>query len=162
MGDFYMEQLVKRKTPVTSNILKAVLIFLTAFSVCITFMMPLVFPLIVVMGVIDFLVFRGMDVEYEYLYVNGTLDVDKIMSKSRRKHLFDMAMNELEILAPAGSPELRQYQSIKPVNYSSREPGAKLYEMIVLKDGGKKRVVFEPGGELLEGMKMMAPRKVLL
>ena len=162
MSDFYTEQLVKRQTPAASRILQGVLILLTACSVCLAFFMPAAVLLILVMGTADFFVFRRLNVEYEYLYVNGTLEVDKIMSRSKRKHVFEMALSDLEILAPAGSPELRQYQGIRPADFSSGLADAGRYEMIILKDGMKTRIIFEPNASILEGMKMMAPRKVLI
>lgn len=40
------------------------------------------------MIVIDVLMFRNLNVEYEYVFVNGDLDIDKIMNKARRKGCF--------------------------------------------------------------------------
>ena len=101
-----------------------------------------------------------MDVEYEYLFVNGSLDIDKIMAKSRRKNMFSMEMTDLEMMAPSGSPELRPYQGLKGTDYSSGMPGADTYEMIVVNNGEKKKIIFEPNKTVCEGLKMLAPRKV--
>ena len=53
-------------------------------------MIPFVELVFLVMIGVDIYLFRSMDIEYEYLYINGNLDVDKIMSKSRRKKVFEM------------------------------------------------------------------------
>ena len=102
------------------------------------------------------------DHEFEYLFVNGALDIDKIMAKSRRKKVFTMELNEMEVLAQAGSAELRPYQGLKTVDFSSGNRDAKQYEMVIVQKGEKKRVVFEPNSTILEGMKMLAPRKVFV
>lgn len=162
MGDFYTEQLVKRKTPSTTVMLKILMILATVLSVALVFIIPFAIIAPVIMICADVFIFRSMDVEYEYLFVNGTLDIDKIMAKSRRKNAFGMEINELEVLAPMGAPELRQYQGLKGTNFSSMTPGARLYEMIVVQKGTKRKIVFEPNESILEGVKMLAPRKVFL
>ena len=50
--------------------------------------------------------FRNLNVEYEYVFVNGDLDIDKIMNKARRKRMFSVDADQMELLAPVGSVEL--------------------------------------------------------
>ena len=158
MGDFYTEQLVKRQKASSTTLIKAILIILTVLSVVLIFMIP--FGIIGPVITLDVFLFRSMDVEYEYLFVNGSLDIDKIMAKSRRKNMFSMEMTDLEMMAPSGSPELRPYQGLKGTDYSSGMPGADTYELIVVNNGEKKKIIFEPNKTVCEGMKMLAPRKV--
>lgn len=162
MGDCYTEQMVKRKAPPKTIMLKGLMILATVLSVMLVFIIPFAIIVPVIMVCADVFVFRSTDVEYEYLFLNGDLDIDKIMSKSRRKNAFGMEISELEVLAPVGAPELRQYQGLKGMNFSSMTPGAKLYEMIVVQKGVKKKIIFEPNTVILEGVKMLAPRKVFL
>ena len=159
MGDFYTEQLVKRQKASSTTLIKAILIILTVLSVVLIFMIPfgIIGPVIIAL---DVFLFRSMDVEYEYLFVNGSLDIDKIMAKSRRKNMFSMEMTDLEMMAPSGSPELRPYQGLKGTDYSSGMPGADTYELIVVNNGEKKKIIFEPNKTVCEGLKMLAPRKV--
>jgi len=156
MGDFYTEQLVKRQKASSTTLIKAILIILTVLSVVLIFMIPFGIIGPVIMIALDVFLFRSMDVEYEYLFVNGSLDIDKIMAKSRRK----MEMTDLEMMAPSGSPELRPYQGLKGTDYSSGMPGADTYELIVVNNGEKKKIIFEPNKTVCEGLKMLAPRKV--
>ena len=157
MGDFYTEQLVKRQKASSTTLIKAILIILTVLSVVLIFMIPFGIIGPVIMIALDVFLFRSMDVEYEYLFVNGSLDIDKIMAKSRRKN---MEMTDLEMMAPSGSPELRPYQGLKGTDYSSGMPGADTYELIVVNNGEKKKIIFEPNKTVCEGLKMLAPRKV--
>ena len=144
MGDFYTEQLVKRQKASSTTLIKAILIILTVLSVVLIFMIPFGIIGPVIMIALDVFLFRSMDVEYEYLFVNGSLDIDKIMAKSRRKNMFSMEMTDLEMMAPSGSPELRPYQGLKGIDYSSGMPGADTYELIVVNNGEKKKIIFEP------------------
>lgn len=161
MNDIYIEQLIKRKTPMKENMIKILLILVTVLVFFFSLMNPLLMLVAIILIVVDVFLFRNMDIEYEYLYINGTLDIDKIMAKSRRKSIFEMDVNDLEIMAPSGAPELRQYQGLKAVNYSSGMPGRQIYEMILSSNGTKKRILIEPQKELVESMWLKAPRKVL-
>lgn len=161
MGDYYTEQLVKRKTPVSAYIIMGALALMTALAVLAMLMFPFGMLIVVAAGLVDYFVFRSLNVEYEYLYVNGNLDIDKIMSKSKRKKVFEMSVSDMELIAPKGAAQLQSFQNIKASDFSSLMPDARLYEMIVVKNGTKQRIVFEPDDVILEGMRMLAPRKVI-
>ena len=104
MGDIYTEQLVKRKNTGKTMVGKIALILITIGIFVLGMMIPLLEFVFLIMIGVDIFLFRSMDVEYEYMYINGSLDIDKIMAKSRRKKAFEMNVSELELLAPAGSP----------------------------------------------------------
>lgn len=162
MSDFYTEQLVKRKATSADMAKRVGLIVLTVASVAAIFLVPFGILAPVIMIVLDIFLFKRFNVEYEYLYVNGDLDIDKIMSKEKRKKIFSMHISELEVLAPTGDPELRPFQNVKAVNYSSLEPNHKTYEMVIVQNGQKSRIIFEPNATIVEGMRMLAPRKVTI
>lgn len=162
MSDYYTEQLVKQKTKMSSIVAKAALIAVTAVSVFVALMFPLAMILPVIMVVVDVLMFRRFDLEFEYLYVNGDLDIDKIMAKQKRKRVFETNVRNLEVIAPTGSIELQQYQRTKTYDFSSGREGAKTYEMVTTSQGQTVKIIFEPNQTILEGMKMLAPRKVFI
>ena len=162
MNDYYTEQLVKQKTTMSSIMVKAALIAATAVSIFIALMFPLAMILPVIMVVVDVVIFKRFDLEFEYLYVNGDLDIDKIMAKQKRKRVFETNVRDLEVIAPTGSIELQQYQRTKTYDFSSRREGAKTYEMVTASQGQTVKIIFEPNKTILEGMKMLAPRKVFI
>ena len=90
MDDFYTEQLIKKQADSKDTLKKVGLIALTVASVLLVFVIPVGIILPVVMIVIDVLMFRNLNVEYEYVFVNGDLDIDKIMNKARRKRMFSV------------------------------------------------------------------------
>ena len=112
MSDFYTEQLVKKQSGAKEMAIRAGLIVLTVIAVFIVLMFPLGIILPILAVVLDVFMFRRLNVEYEYLFVNGDLDVDKIMSRAKRKRMFSMNVSEMELLAPSDAPELRQYQEL--------------------------------------------------
>lgn len=161
MSDFYTEQLIKRRTAAKDVMIKAGLIALTVLSVMIIFLFPMGIIVPIMMVVIDVFVFRGMNLEYEYLFVNGELDIDKIMNKAKRKRVFSMNVADMEILAPVNAGELMQFQRAKVSDYTSNTGNADVYAMVVLEKGVYKKILFEPNEEIVEGFYMMAPRKVV-
>ena len=162
MNDFYTEQLVKRKATGKTILAKAGLILLTLFSLVFVMKVPFAFILPIILIAVDVYLFRNMDVEYEYLFVNGELDIDKIMAKSRRKRIFSTGIEELELLAPTGSSELRLIKADKTFNYSTHVSGHKTYELIVIQKGQKVKVIFEPNDTILNGFKTLDSRKVII
>ena len=160
MGDFYTEQLVKKQKASSTTLIKAILIILTVLSVVLIFMIPFGIIGPVIMIALDVFLFRSMDVEYEYLFVNGSLDIDKIMAKQKRKRVFEMNVRDMEVLAPTGSIELQQYQRTKTYDFSSGVEGARTYEMVTISQGQTVKIIFEPNKTVCEGLKVLAPRKV--
>ncbi|MFR2835485.1 MAG: DUF6106 family protein [[Clostridium] nexile] len=106
MSDYYTEQLVKQKTKASSVIAKIALIAVTVLSFFLVLLFPMAMILPVIMVVLDIVLFKRFDLEFEYLYVNGDLDIDKIMAKQKRKRVFETNVRDMEVLAPTGSIEL--------------------------------------------------------
>lgn len=163
MGDFYTEQLVKKQTGMREIMLRAAMIAVgilgAALAVAIGF--PFGMLLFIVAAVLVFLMYRKVNVEYEYLFVNGELDIDMIFNRARRKRVFSMQLNELQVLAPVGSIELKHYQKAKVTDYSSGRKDAKTYGMVILERGVHQMIIFEPKESIVEGFWMLAPRKVV-
>lgn len=160
MSDFYTEQLIKKQTGMKDMVIKAVLAAAAIVSVLTVFIMPmgLLIPIIVI-AVVWFLITR-LNVEYEYLYVNGDLDIDKIMNKSKRKRVFSANVDAMEVLAPVNSPRIDQFRNAKVLDLSSGSPDARLYAFIVSDNGQMTKLIFEPNDTIIEGIYMLAPRKV--
>lgn len=160
MSDFYTEQLVKKQTTMKDVFIKALLVAIAIVSVFVVLMFPVavVVPVIVIGAVVFFI--RRLDVEYEYLYVNGDLDIDKIMHKAKRKRVFSTNISNMELLAPEGAEELTQYRNARIVDFSSGTADAKRYVLVVAENGQITKLIFEPNETIIEGMFLMAPRKV--
>lgn len=161
MSDFYTEQLIKKQTGMKDMVIKAVLVAAAIVSVLTVFIMPMgLFVPIIVIALVWFLISR-LNVEYEYLYVNGDLDIDKIMNKSKRKRVFSANVDAMELLAPLDSPRLDQFQNARVLNLSSGSQDVRLYALIVSNNGQTTKLIFEPNDTIIEGISMLAPRKVV-
>ena len=101
------------------------------------------------------------DLEYEYLYLDRELVVDKVMAKSKRKRIATYQLDRIEILAPFRSYHLDNYKNrnVKVKDYSIGEvlQPDKRYAMFY--EGGEK-IILSPSEELIKAMKNTAPRKI--
>lgn len=165
MGDMYREILVKKKTSIAAKLLKGLVTVLTVFCFFVGVMAPVMLIGAAVFGALLFFVVPKLDVEYEYLYVNGSLDIDAIYSKQKRKKVGSYDVEELEIAAPEKSHALDSYLNqgnAKVIDYTSSDPHAKKYIMIYNKEKGRQIIKVEVDDVILNDLRRMAPRKVNL
>ena len=79
MSDLYTEVLVKKQQTGKDKAIKGVLIFFTVLFAAAGIMMnPLILLLALVLGIVDYIFIPKLSVEFEYLYVNGELDIDSL------------------------------------------------------------------------------------
>ena len=160
MSDLYIELLVKKKKTSTDTLLKALMI-----GVTVILFNPIILLPAIVMGVVDYFKLPALDLEYEYLYVNGELDIDKIMSKQKRKRVGSYDMKKVELVAPRNSHELdsfRNRKDLKVHDYSSMEENAKTFGMVINGEKGMELIYFDPNEAILKDMQRIAPRSVKL
>lgn len=162
MRDFMTEQLVKRKTTGKDIFIKASLITLTVLSGLLMLQSMIATIVFMILVFVDMYLLKRLDVEYEYTYFDGNLDVAKIMKKQLRKELFSTDIKEdMEIIAPTGSPAVEQYKVDKVLDYSTLYKENKTYTMVTLHKGQKVKMIFEPNEKMLNSMRDVVPRKVI-
>lgn len=103
-----------------------------------------------------------LDIEYEYLYLDKSISIDKVLAKEKRSHVLDIDLNTMEIMAPISSHELDSYkaQNTEYKEYASGQEGAKVYCIVYNDKDTRKMVGIEPNEELLKAIKMFFPRQV--
>ena len=101
------------------------------------------------------------DLEYEYLYLDKELVVDKVMAKSRRKRIGAYTLSRMEIMAPVKSYRLDNYKNrqVKVKDYSVGEELKPDLRYAMYYEGGEK-ILLNPSPEMVKAMKNAAPRKV--
>ena len=153
MNDSYVEWMIARKTKPTDILIKGVAIGLTA----VLFLLGLViFPLFVVAivaAVLCYFFLPNLSIEYEYLYVSKELQVDKIMSKTKRKTVANYTLDKMEIFAKEGVYQLDEFKNrqMTTKDFTSGD-----------KDAGKEsaRVYLEPNDAIITAIRNQFPRKV--
>lgn len=165
MSDTYVECLVKAKTPLWGKLLKTLLIMLAVILVLAMFLLPpiMVFLFLgaVALGAGAYFVNMFTDLEYEYLYLDRELVVDKVMAKSKRKRVASYQLDRMEILAPVRSYHLDNYKNrnVKVKDYSIGEELKPDKRYAMFYEGGEK-ILLSPSEELIKAMKNTAPRKI--
>ncbi len=161
MNETYVEWLVKRKTPAYMTLLKILSIMLAVCFVLLGFLFVPAMIIGVILCVVAYFVYQNADVEYEYLYVDKELTVDKVLAKSRRKRVAVFDIGKMEILAPVKSWHLDNYRNRtdKTVDYSSGEEKQPDRRYVFYYDG-RQKVIIEPNEEMIKAITTVAPRKV--
>lgn len=101
------------------------------------------------------------DLEYEYLYLDKELVIDKVMAKSRRKRVAAYQVDRMEIMAPFRSYRLDNYKNrqVKIKDYSIGEEQQPDLRYAVYYEGGEK-LILSPSQEMVKAIRNVAPRKV--
>ena len=164
MSDGYVECIVKQKQAAIWKFLKVLLIVLAVlfFVMALLTMLGIVFFLLAVAaGVGSYVVNLFTDLEYEYLYIDKELTVDKVMAKSRRKRVATYSLNSIEAMGPINSYHLDNYRNRqgKVVDYSIGEELKPDRRYAIYYEGGLK-ILISPSEELVKAMKNASPRKI--
>ena len=166
MNDLYSELLVKKEQTLKDKAIKILMIALIVIAVAAGLVMtPLAWIVVLGLGIAAYFVLPNRDLEYEYVFVNGELDIDRIASKAKRKrmHTFDLA--KMDIMAPVKSHRL-DYQNhntnLKVLDFSSGNPEHKIFAMIISGEKEVYKVLLEPDQELISNIEKSCPRKVFV
>lgn len=163
MSDAYVECLVQSKQSGIMKFLKGLLLTLGIIFAALTLLFPMGiwFILAIVFFVAVWFVGYFADIEYEYLYIDRELTVDKIMKKSKRKRVATYSLDRMEILAPVKSYHLDNFKNrqVKVKDYSIREELQPDLRYAMYYEGGLK-IILSPSESLIKAMKNAAPRKV--
>ncbi len=161
MEDHFSELIVPKKPNPLNMLLKILLIFATVVAAFLGIFASPIF-MIVLIGVIiaDYFLFPRFNVEYEYTYVNGEIDVAAIYSKQSRKNLAQIDLENVECVAPLGSHQLDSYgETFKVVDYSSGYEDQKVY--VIVKGGAESRkILLNLDETMLEDLRWRLPGKV--
>ncbi|MDO5519247.1 MAG: DUF6106 family protein [bacterium] len=100
--------------------------------------------------------------EYEYIFCDGQLDIDKITGNSKRKRMLRIDFDDCEVVAQNGSHALDEWSNkqLKEVDYTSHVKGKDHYVIIVHKDKELLKILFEPNEKMIECMRNKSRRLV--
>lgn len=163
MNDTYVEVMVKKKDSPLLGIGR-ILVWGIAIACLLVGLISKLFLIpAVILGVVAYFVFPMLDIEYEYLYLDKEISIDKVMSKERRKHVCTLDLSKMEVMAPDNSHELDSYKArnLSVKDYSSRTEDAKPYMVVYNGDAGLELIKIEPNAAMLKAIKTVFPRKVV-
>ena len=161
MNEKYYEIMVQRQVPPLTKVIRITAFILAVFFVVLTlsgFLLAFLPAVFCAAGGYGLGLYQC--IEYEYLYIDKELQIDRILGKMKRKRKETLDLNKIELLAPAGSKELERFQGRNYVkrDYSSGKRDAVVFVLVT--DG--KIITFEPSMELVNTIKLTQPRKVYI
>ena len=165
MNDSYVEVLVPTKTSPVKKFLftfSMVMLVLSALALLSTLLVPLI-VVVIAFGALTFYLYGQVDVEYEYLYLDREISIDRIMHKSRRKKAANYKVDQMLVLAPKNSYHLDEWKNlqVKVKDFSAGMDRKDTYVMLVEGEGTEKCKVFlTPNEDFVNAVKNVAPRKV--
>lgn len=165
MNETYVECLVKKQSSIVMKLLKFLSIMIAVVFVLLG-MLTILWPALIigaVAGVAAYFIYLNADLEYEYLYLDREITVDKVMARTKRKRVAKYDMERMEIFAPLNSHQLDSYKNrkVKTIDFSSGVAGQPEVRYAMYYEGGLK-IILEPNKEMVKAMKNVAPRKVFL
>ena len=132
MGDNYAEVIIKKKTDMVAKYFRIFSIIVTIFvGLASILYMPSLCVIIIALFIwLCTIIYRNTDVEYEYMFTNGQLDVECIYGKRKRKAGKSFNFDKLEVMGPITHQKILAYEhrtDLKEFNYTSGYPDRDVY-----------------------------------
>jgi hypothetical protein len=169
MNDVFVEQIIEQRQSV-NIIMKKFGIILAALLISAVFLffgvLRMFFPFIFAASLYGAVVLvRMQNLEFEYSFTNGDLDVDRIIGRRSRKKELTVAVRSFEIMAPMTEEFRREYESQaigKTVDASS-SPKSESRWFAKYRDevGTTVLLIFEPNERVVEAIRKFIPRKIM-
>ena len=120
--------------------------------------------LFVLMIVATYFVTGIKNIEYEYDYTNGSLEIAKIIDNSKRKAVVSIESSEIKLVAAEGTNESLKYDHVQLKTYdcSSVDPNARNYILVAHSEakGNDFKVIFSPSDKLISAMERYNKRDI--
>ena len=162
MSDLFKEKLISVQPTMKNRFIKVFFVLLTILMFVSGIM---VHPAFLLAGfgmiLLDIWLIPRQSVEYEYSYVNGVLDIDRIFSKQSRKKGASYDLSEAEVIAPVGSDHLSGFKNVKGVDYTSGTPEDEknAWAFVISSKQERQKILISPSEDMLKDMRMRAPSR---
>ena len=161
--DTFFEQIIKvRRTSSQTAGVVGILLLLVALLVVFGFLFMMGFSLAVLLSFGAcwgaFKLIQRSSIEYEYIFTNGDLDIDKIIARSSRKRVASVKCSAVERYGKY-NPAARPSDSVKKIYMccDAADPEAK-YLIAPTKKDGTVMIVFAPDERMRGVIEKAIPR----
>jgi hypothetical protein len=173
--DMYSEYIIKHKKNtkdyliIVGYILLGVILSLLSLMLTMLFKYPLfgiAFLLIACIWYGVYVFSATRNVEYEYIFTNGEMDIDKIIAKRGRKRVLSINFKEIERCACIHDPKFKhEYENDsqrKVYDFSSGKETEQVYFVDYRTEEGTKRMLIEPPEKMIEQIRQTNPNAVFI
>jgi hypothetical protein len=168
MGDIYKEQLVKKDGsadfPVRAGIMAAAFLICLAAAGASLIVAPLFqFMPLIVIAVLAGAVYlvRMRNIEYEYIFTNGELDIDCIYNKTKRKRVFSAEVKAFESFEAVAPGALQGRGEIEKKDFTGGKEKDNVYAFVCTYQGKRLKGLIEPNEKMLQAMLPYLGRKYI-
>ena len=166
MEPLYSETYLHANAPAKRKIIRGLLIVLMAFLLFIglfsmLFLRTVIpFGVIILVDVIIYFVMPTTQIAYEYIFVDGQIDFDRILKGEKRKTMKRIDMSKVEVIAPENSHHLDAYQRLPEFDYTSGVASDKHYVAVAIGEKGTEKIYFTPDAKMLDMIGKKSPSKL--
>lgn len=120
------------------------------------------FIVFILLAVGAFFFKRTLYIEYEYVFTNGEIDVDKIIEMKKRSRAFSFDIKSVELLAAEDSTHVKDFgnKPSKVLNLFPKTTDKKIYVAMVTSGTERAQVKFTPSEEFIDLCYKYNPRAV--
>lgn len=143
----------KRLLVTAAGVIAASLMVFLSMTILNNILVGLVFAALVLWG--TYYILSGFYTEYEYIFTNGEMDVDKIMGQRKRKRLITV---DIKSVVSFGKADTAASGDQTLVDVSDRSSDSSYYMDFRHKDLGATRLIFTPNEDMLALVERYIPR----
>lgn len=166
--DIFREHIVKHKLEVKDALIQVGACFLAMLLTIL--ILPFIFgqlsfiALFLIAGVWygAYWIIRSRSVEYEYIMTNSSLDIDKIMARSKRKRIASLDLKEIDILASVEHDAFSNQGALLKTHDCTGDGKTDVYFIDYSAEKGKERILFQPTERMLEDAYKFNPSKIIV
>lgn len=167
MNDVFVEQIIEQRPTTKSNLIKlgiALAAILISSVVLFFAVLRVIFPVTLALCCWGaYILIKSQNLEFEYSYTNGELDIDKIMGRRRRQHILSVRVRTFDIFAPMTAEFEREFTSntiihTEDVSSSPKAPN-RWFAKYVDNEGRTTLLIFEPNERMIAAIAGMIPHK---
>ena len=162
MGDVFLEQIVKQQKSGKLILRNCLIILVGLLIACalipFSFFRPNYGPFVflVFIGVLYYTwyIVSGLNLEFEYIFTNGDLDIDKISNKRKRKRMASIRISKISqfVEFDAATFQRKSFDIVHDA-VMSYQSGQNYMIQYVNRDGKKCALIFSPNEKIVEAIR---------
>ena len=161
LGNSFYEMAVKSKATGDYYVKMLLGIIVTALGVLAFPIVGAISLVVVVIGICIVVSFaQDKNVEYEYTFTDGSVEIAAVFNSSKRKELFSFEMDKVAMVVPKGSLRIENEKFTKKRDYTSKTKNDKILCFVLESENAKELVLLEPNEKALAHIKMYARNKM--
>jgi hypothetical protein len=161
-NDTFVEEAVKvietaqDKTKKTAASIITLLLLVSLVTYSRGFLTIIMAILLIAMSIYTIILYSNKNIEYEYDYTNGSLEIAKIINNEKRKKVVTVESNEVKMVAATDTNESLKYDHVQLKTYDCSAHDSELKDYILVAHSEAKgndfKVIFTPSEKLLKAM----------